>query len=1034
MPIKSLSAEMLDELEARGRILSQSGNLPVAMKLLEKAIELAPQQTGLHIALAEIFFEHGQFQKALDAIEQPEVSVEQTRAVLLKAYCLEKLQRFDEAEKVVDQILSFDGGCASALNLKGVLSFHRREISTAEHYFEQAIECDPADGRACINLGLLQLDNSNGRKALEMLQQGFERSPQLREVADTFHEIVGELKAFEEAEPLFQDACRRFPLNKRLAYLLIDVLIEQNKLRESLESIQTCMAVFGVDDGILAPALQIRSQLVLNTVDPEKSKSSATSLCMIVKNEEKNLARCLLSVKDLVDEIIIVDTGSTDRSQQIAEVFGARVYQHPWHDDFSEARNISLAHASGKWIFILDADEVIARQDHEALLQIIRNPDAPACAYSLMTRNYTDDVGTQGWQANDGHYSGEQAGSGWNPSEKVRLFPNDPRICFENPVHELVEPALRRAGIPIKKCPVAVHHYGMLNREKHLTKKKGYFSLGIKKRAAQKGSMAALIENAIQAQEIGEYEQALDLWQQVLKEKPDAAMAHFNMSFVLIELEKYKQGKQAASRAMELDPGLKEAVLNCALCQLRTGEIENVLEQLPVFLHETPGHPVATGLMAVAHCIRGRKDTGLRLFDALGAMGFNCPEYVLEHARKLLSAGRRQDAIQLLEAVSPSQHADGNLQTLLWELNRCMVESEPLRVCFLDLQDVHGGLESGLKLLEDYHDLDEQMFTPIDDVQKAQFVFFPYSIDGFYHELGLRAFTDFLRQLPGFAEYGHKFVFFLLDDISAALDLPSVIYRVNHDDRKKDLNSISLPYFIDDIFGKALSVPWDYHVNFVGTIVTHALRASMLLGFLDTEQLPIYKVLLDKLGHLLASRKDEQAYQLAVSETMAFARRIFPLTPSLQGIDYFIDISVDQYPWLPAEVKKEKKAQLISAMTRSATTLCPRGFGVQSIRFFETLSAGRIPLLISDHWALPMQNRIDYDSFVWKVAEDRTMNLPHEIAEFFSRHTGDELKEKAKRARKAWEDYLAPARRSRFIYLTLREVLEKNYCLNKTVS
>ncbi|MFZ2655904.1 MAG: glycosyltransferase family 2 protein, partial [Victivallales bacterium] len=88
-----------------------------------------------------------------------------------------------------------------------------------------------------------------------------------------------------------------------------------------------------------------------------KSKPPTLSVCMIVKNEEAFLGRCLKSVVDHVDEIIIVDTGSTDRTVGIAKSFGARIYYHPWQDDFSLHRNQSISYARGRWIFIIDADE-----------------------------------------------------------------------------------------------------------------------------------------------------------------------------------------------------------------------------------------------------------------------------------------------------------------------------------------------------------------------------------------------------------------------------------------------------------------------------------------------------------------------------------------------------------------------------------------------------------------------------------------------------------------------------------------------------
>src|SRR5262249_6546699 len=79
------------------------------------------------------------------------------------------------------------------------------------------------------------------------------------------------------------------------------------------------------------------------------------SLCMIVKNEEHNLPDCLGSVRDLVDEVVVVDTGSNDRTKEVAAGLGAKVFDFPWCDSFAAARNESLAHASGDWAFWMDA-------------------------------------------------------------------------------------------------------------------------------------------------------------------------------------------------------------------------------------------------------------------------------------------------------------------------------------------------------------------------------------------------------------------------------------------------------------------------------------------------------------------------------------------------------------------------------------------------------------------------------------------------------------------------------------------------------
>jgi tetratricopeptide (TPR) repeat protein len=98
-----------------------------------------------------------------------------------------------------------------------------------------------------------------------------------------------------------------------------------------------------------------------------EKKNPKISACMIVKNEEQLLPRCLRSIRDHVDEIIVVDTGSTDRTVEIAKGFDAKVYHHPWEAHFSKHRNQSMDYATGDWLFIVDADEELLSVDGDSL-------------------------------------------------------------------------------------------------------------------------------------------------------------------------------------------------------------------------------------------------------------------------------------------------------------------------------------------------------------------------------------------------------------------------------------------------------------------------------------------------------------------------------------------------------------------------------------------------------------------------------------------------------------------------------------------
>jgi len=124
------------------------------------------------------------------------------------------------------------------------------------------------------------------------------------------------------------------------------------------------------------------------------------TLCMIAKNEERCIRACLASARESVDEIIVVDTGSTDRTAEAARSFGARVYHYPWDDDFSAPRNVSLEHASGDWILVLDADEMLepgaagkirkltaVRYASGFLVPILMHPDWTAMSSVRLFRN-----------------------------------------------------------------------------------------------------------------------------------------------------------------------------------------------------------------------------------------------------------------------------------------------------------------------------------------------------------------------------------------------------------------------------------------------------------------------------------------------------------------------------------------------------------------------------------------------------------------------------------------------------------------------
>ncbi|MFB2835034.1 tetratricopeptide repeat protein [Floridanema evergladense] len=168
------------------------------------------------------------------------------------------------------------------------------------------------------------------------------------------------------------------------------------------------------------------------------------SLCAIAKNESTSLPNCLKSVQNVVDEIIVLDTGSTDKTPEIAQEFGAKVYHFQWCNDFSVARNEALKYVQGDWVLVLDADEVLKLEIVAHLKQLIQQPNL------LVVNLVRLEIGAK------------QA-----PYSLVsRLFRKHPEVYFSRPYHAMIDDSV---SLLLQKEPqwqianlsdVAILHYG----------------------------------------------------------------------------------------------------------------------------------------------------------------------------------------------------------------------------------------------------------------------------------------------------------------------------------------------------------------------------------------------------------------------------------------------------------------------------------------------------------------------------------------------------------------------------------------------
>jgi len=164
------------------------------------------------------------------------------------------------------------------------------------------------------------------------------------------------------------------------------------------------------------------------------------SVCLIVKNEEKHLGDCLESIKDACNDLVIVDTGSTDRTIEIAKEYGANIFHHKWQDSFSVARNISLSKAIGKWILWIDADERLDPESIDELLSIVSR-DEKAIYTCIIKSQY-------------------QLYDNLDVFPNYKLFSNGYGVKFQNRCHEQIYPSARANGFEDKRSDIIIHHIG----------------------------------------------------------------------------------------------------------------------------------------------------------------------------------------------------------------------------------------------------------------------------------------------------------------------------------------------------------------------------------------------------------------------------------------------------------------------------------------------------------------------------------------------------------------------------------------------
>jgi glycosyltransferase involved in cell wall biosynthesis len=364
-----------------------------------------------------------------------------------------------------------------ALNFGAVIAYQRKNIDLSIERAKKSITIVPNQGFANFILGESYTAISDFASAFE----AYKKMKEFEGNTDLYARIIGDynlppeqlyfrlgrsllgLKRIAEAEKHFAEGAKLNPSDTGNLVGLANCAFAKNEIKKAKTILENANSLTPGRPDILKFLSQVNA--VLNPKDPADTPrfrpleaqapvvkpvvegKPLLTLAMIVKDEEEMLPGCLESVKGVVDEIVIVDTGSKDATVSIAEKYGAKIFHFEWIKDFAVARNESIKHANGEWILYLDADERLTEKSGP----IIKN---------LLTRA-GDDIGGFICTLESPHIQldGEtELHRGGYP----RLFRNygHPKISFKGRVHEQITPSIHALGKSIIFSDVIIEHLG----------------------------------------------------------------------------------------------------------------------------------------------------------------------------------------------------------------------------------------------------------------------------------------------------------------------------------------------------------------------------------------------------------------------------------------------------------------------------------------------------------------------------------------------------------------------------------------------
>ena len=552
------------------------------------------------------------------------------------------------------------------------------------------------------------------------------------------------------------------------------------------------------------------------------TKTTTLSLCMIVKNEEDYLEQCLNSVKDIVDEIIIVDTGSTDSTLEIAEKFGAKIYHFEWVDDFSKARNFSIEKATGEWLLLLDADEALEPKDQGKLIELINTATQDGCNFKIY------------------NYVGEQVSNQMTIHYAFRLLRNNHKYAFKGAIHEQIM-SLNNENVASKfiSIDIVIYHYGYLDKiVKKKNKRLRNIPIILKQVEENPQDAYHLFNLGNEYLALEDFKKAIEIYKKaltfVVHQKTFTPHLYYRLIRALFAIQDYREALEVAQQALDIYPNYTNIYFLKAMIHEKLGQYTLAILNFNICLEsrETPYY---------LNIIEGCNSYGAYL-------GLGSIYEALEDYPKALDA--------YMNAIKSNPNLFNYLYTVARILNKIYLDKQivvqQLKSCFATLDNVKSLIIFSAILLEEQ--LYEQAITFLNILNEKDkdgldtlFLIGKYYFYMNNYELARKTFEDILNRpitnkvLPNIREESNEFLL-IISRINKQNHIKNFIEQIDKVDNFITKNVLLQIYSIYNKQEKYYLKDKKYWSQYLSSVINYVdkiikLREEKLLQ----ETLPIFK-------------------------------------------------------------------------------------------------------------------------------------------------------------------------------------------------